>query len=146
MKRFVLALSMLTIVLGLFTLGLHGAHAASQHAETFHTAVDWKSYQRIGPMAHVWFLRSFRETAELGHATYPHRSQRVQYAIDCDQRTYALSQWILTDGENGAGQVVWADRAASLEFIKPFAGTLEAAVIHAACEVKPGARIATHVH
>ena len=142
MKRFVLALSMLTIVLGLFTLGLHVANAAPEQSDITRTAVDWKSYQRNGPTALIWFLRNLPETTELGHGSYPHRSQRVQYAIDCDHHTYALSQWVLTDGENGTGQVVWADRAASLDYVTPFAGTLEAAVIHAMCEIKTGANIA----
>lgn len=110
--------------------------AQSAPADTTQVAaVDWKSFERVGNHARIWLLRSFKETTLLGHDLYPHRSQRVQYVIDCTDRSYALSQWILTDGENGAGAVVWADRNEELDFLHAARGTLEAAVIHAGCSI-----------
>jgi len=108
------------------------------------TAVDWKSFERVGNHASVWLLRSFPQTAVLGHQLYPHRSQRVEYVIDCTDRSYALSQWILTDGPEGTGQVVWADRDEALSFVTAAKGTLEAAVVHAACSLEPTTRVAEH--
>ena len=72
------------------------------------------------------------------------RSQRIQYVIDCTDRSYALSQWVLTDGENGAGQVVWADRDSALSFVKAAKGTIDAGVVHAACSMEPTTQVAEH--
>ena len=67
--------------------------------------VDWKSFDRLGNDASIWLLRSFTETTLLGHALYPHRSQRIQYVIDCT--TVALSYWVLTDRAAGPGRGGW---------------------------------------
>ena len=117
--------------------------ATKQQRHEVTTAVDWKSFDRVGNHAKIWLLRSFPETIALGHQLYPHRSQRIQYVIDCTDRSYALSQWVLTDGENGAGQVVWADRNSALSFVKAAKGTIEAEVMHAACSTQP-TRVAEH--
>ncbi len=117
--------------------------ATKQQQHEVTTAVDWKSFDRVGNHAKIWLLRSFTETILLGHQLYPHRSQRIQYVIDCTDRSYALSQWVLTDGENGAGQVVWADRNSALSFVKAAKGTIEAEVMHAACSTEP-TRVAEH--
>ena len=117
--------------------------ATKQRQDEVITAVDWKSFDRVGNQARIWLLRSFTETTLLGHELYPHRSQRIQYVIDCTDRSYALSQWVLTDGENGAGQVVWADRNSALSFVTAAKGTIEARVVHAACATEP-TRVAEH--
>ncbi|SRR5581483_970348 len=117
--------------------------ATKQQQDEVITAVDWKSFDRVGNHARVWLLRSFSETTLLGHGLYPHRSQRIQYVIDCTERSYALSQWVLTDGENGAGQVVWADRNSELSFVEAAKGTIEEGVVHAACSTEP-TRVAEH--
>ena len=105
--------------------------------------MDWKSIDRVGDHASMWVLLSFTETTQLGHALYPHRSQRIKYVIDCTDRSYALSQWVLTDGENGAGQVVWADGNSELSFVKAGKGTMEAGVVHAVCSTE-STRVADH--
>ncbi len=105
-------------------------------------AVDWMSLHHTGATADVWVTKSFPETITLGHDTYPHRSQKLQYAIECSDRTYALEQWVLTDGPDGEGNTVWADRAERLDFLHPPKGTLEAAVVHTACEVNPKSTVA----
>ena len=118
--------------------------ATKQQQDEVITTVDWKSFDRLGNHARIWLLRSFTKTTLLGHELYPHRSQRIQYVIDCTDRSYALSQWVLTDGENGAGQVVWADRNSALSFVKAAKGTIEAGVVHAACSMEPTTRVAEH--
>jgi hypothetical protein len=117
--------------------------ATKQQQDEVITAVGWKSFDRVGNHTRIWLLRSFRETILLGHQLYPHRSQRIQYVIDCTDRSYALSQWVLTEGENGAGQVVWADRNSVLSFVKASKGTIEAGVVHTACSTEP-TRVAEH--
>ena len=64
--------------------------------------------------------------------------------IDCTDRSYALSQWVLTDGENGAGQVVWADRNSEFSFVKATKRTIEAEVVDAACSTERTTRVAEH--
>lgn len=117
--------------------------ATKQQQDEVITTVDWKSFDRLDNHARIWLLRSFTETTLLGHGLYPHRSQRIQYVIDCAERSYALSQWVLTEGENGAGQVVWADRNSALSFVKASKGTIEAGVVHTACSTEP-TRVAEH--
>jgi hypothetical protein len=105
-------------------------------------AVDWASLHHTGALEDVWVTKSFPETITLGHETYPHRSQKLQYAIECADRTYALEQWVLTDGPDGTGNTVWADRAVQLDFLHAEKGTLEAAVVHTACELNPKTTVA----
>jgi hypothetical protein len=119
-----------------FTSLAEPSNTATKQQDEVNT-VDWKSFDRVDNHATIWLLRSFPETTLLGHNLYPHRSQRIQYVIDCTDRSYALSQWVLTDGENGAGQVVWADRNSELSFVKASKGTVEAGVVHAACSTEP---------
>ena len=125
-------------------LGALVGHAAPARAgeEIQLTAVDWKSFERVGDHGRIWILRSYPEPILLGHDLYPHRSQRIQYVIDCTDRSYALSQWILTDGADGAGTVVWADRNEDLAFVPATKGTLEAAVVLAACSIDPPTAVA----
>lgn len=131
-----------TLVTSLAEPGTSNAAIKQQQDEVI--TLDWKSFDRQGNDASIWLLRSFTETTLLGHDLYPHRSQRIQYVIDCTDRSYALSQWVLTDGENGAGQVVWADRNSALSFVKATKGTIEAEAVHAACSMEPATRVAEH--
>ena len=119
------------------TPGPATSNAATKQQQDDVITMDWKSLDRVGNLARVWLLRSFTETTLLGHQLYPHRSQRIQYVFDCTDRRYALSQWVLTDGENGAGQVVWADRNSELSFVKAAKGTMEAEGMQAACSTEP---------
>ena len=106
--------------------------------------MDWKSFDQLDNYTSIWLLRSFKETTLLGHDLYPHRSQRIQYVIDCTDRSYALSQWVLTDGENGAGQVVWADRNSEFSFVKAWKDSIEAEVVDAACSTERTTRVAEY--
>jgi len=128
----------------LSTAGLVGfaTPASAGESDPVQVAVDWSSFERSGDLAHIWVTTTFAETVTLGHGTYPHRSQRLQYAIDCADRTHALEQWILTDAAGGEGNIVWQDRAAKLYFARGAKGTLEAAVVHAACELNPKSTVA----
>lgn len=116
--------------------------AGAEESDPTRSAVNWASFERSGDLAHIWVTRTFAQTIALGHGTYRHRSQRLQYAIDCADRTYALEQWLLTDAVDGEGKIVWQDRAANLYFVRGDKGTLEAAVVHAACEVNPKSTVA----
>ena len=118
-------------------------NAATKQQQDDVITMDWKSFDRVGNHARIWLLRSFTETTLLGHDLYPHRSQRIQYVIDCTDRSYALSQWVLTDGENGTGQVVWADRNSVLSYVKASKGTIESEVVRTACSTEP-TRVAEH--
>ena len=133
--------SLAALLFALVALVSHAATAQSDEDIQI-TAVDWNSFERVGNHARIWLLRSFPETILLGHDLYPHRSQRIQYVIDCTDRSYALSQWVLTDGADGSGTVVWADRNDALAFVPAAKGTLEAAVIHAACSIDSPTAIA----
>jgi hypothetical protein len=136
------AIALLLAFIALLTVG--SALAADQEQEwgVPIVAVDWSSLQRTPETADVWITKSFGEVITLGHDTYPHRSQKLMYAIDCADHTYALKRWILTDGPDGTGNVVWADSAERLDYLSAPKGTLEAAVIVTACGVNPKSTVA----
>ncbi|PWT74641.1 MAG: hypothetical protein C5B46_03735 [Proteobacteria bacterium] len=104
--------------------------------------VDWSSFERSGDLARLRVTATFPEMITLGHGTYAHRSQKLQYAIDCAERSYALEQWSLTDSVDGSGNVVWQDHAAKLDFTRGDKGTLEAALVVAACGINPTSTVA----
>ena len=139
-KRFLLAALMVPVLA--FLPGTAAAADDEQEYGVPIVAVNWASLHRTGESADVWVTKSFAEPITLGHDLYPHRSQKLQYAIDCADRTYALEQWVLTDGADGEGNTVWADRPEKLDFLHPGKGTLEAGVVHAACEVNPKSTVA----
>lgn len=123
-------------------MALTSAIAEEDHYGIPVVAVDWPSLHRSGAQLNVWVTKSFAEPITLGHDTYPHQSQTLQYAIKCVDHTYALKQWKLTDAAQGQGDIVWADRATRLDFVEPAQGSWEAAIIHAACESNPTAAAA----
>ena len=136
------AFALLSALVALLSIGSALAAEDEQEWGVPIVAVDWSSLQRTPARADIWITKSFGETITLGHDTYPHRSQKLMYAIDCADGTYALKEWILTDGANGTGNTVWADRAERLDYVSPPKGTLEAAVILAACQVNPKSKVA----
>lgn len=119
-------------------LGVLSAHAASPQAaaDTQFAAVDWKSFERKADRVTLWMTHSYDETVTLAHGYYPHRSQRMQYLIDCGDRTYAIAQWLLTDAPGGAGQVVWHASLEDPPFLPVTPGSFEGAVVHAACSLE----------
>lgn len=118
--------------------------AANVHAgeQSRFAAVDWKSLERHADRVTLWTTHSYEETVTLAHGYYPHRSQRMQYAIDCSDRTYAVAQLLLTDAADGAGQVVWHARVEDPPFFPFVAGSFEGAVFHAACSIEPTTAVA----
>jgi hypothetical protein len=129
----------LALLLPLVTLA---APALAEQAGETLVAVDWSSLQRTGERAQLWVTRTFPETITLGHAAYPHRSQVLQYAIQCGDETLALSQWILTDAEDGAGRTVWKGRSPNLVFEPAGRYSVEAAVVHTACAIESASNVA----
>lgn len=124
-------------------LGLsNGAVAAREGDEIQFAAVDWKSYERVADRITLWMTHSYDQTVTLAHGFYPHRSERRQYLIDCDRRTYAIAQCLLTDRADGAGQVVWHARVEDPPFFPFIAGSFEGAVFHAACSIEPTTAVA----
>ena len=119
-------------------LGVSGAHAASPQADgqTQIATVDWKSFDRKADRVTLWMTHSYDETVTLAHGYYPHRSERMQYLIDCGERTYAIAQWLLTDAADGAGQIVWHASLEDPPFLPVTPGSFEGAVLHAACSLE----------
>ena len=118
------------------TLGFASLPASAASAGSAETviAVNWKSLERSRKVAEVWVTYTFPRTITLGHGLYPHRSQRLQYAIACEDRSIALSQWLLTDEDAGSGQVIWSGREASPRFSAPWAGSTEQDLVAQACD------------
>jgi hypothetical protein len=137
-----IAIALLLTLIALLTIGSALAGEEEQEWGVPIVAVDWSSLQRTPATADLWVTKSFGETITLGHDVYPHRSQKLMYAIDCADGTYALKEWILTEGANGTGNTVWADRAEHLDYVSAPKGTVEAAVIVAACQVNPKSTVA----
>lgn len=131
------AIAVLSVAAVLGFASLPASAATAGNADTV-VAVDWKSLDRNQKIAEVWVTYTFARTITLGHGLHPHRSQRIQYAIACEDRSIALSQWLLTDETAGSGQVVWSGREDSLNFSTPWAGSTEQDLVAQACEYKRG--------
>jgi hypothetical protein len=126
------------LMAALLALGVLSVQAEPRQAEeqTRFAAVDWKSFERKADRVTLWMTRSYDQTVTLAHGYYPHRSERMQYLIDCAGRTFAIAQWLLTDGAGGSGQVVWHASLEDPPFL-PIAGdSFEDAVLHAACSLE----------
>ncbi len=108
-------------------------------------AVNWKSLERSDGFTQVWSTTTFPATITLGHGLYPHRSQRLHYAIDCERRTFGVTQWLLTDEAGGAGQVVWSGRSHASAFSTPWPGSAEEAIVSQACARARGADLALRI-
>ena len=78
--------------------------------------IDQNSVAALGGAQSVWLLRNYPQTIELGNDPvtgtpwYPHRSVRIQYAVDCALNRLALNAWQMHSENFGVGAVVWADR------------------------------------
>jgi len=132
------------LMAAVLALGALSAHAASSQAEgqTQMATVDWKSFDREAGRVTLWMTHSYDQTVTLAHGYYPHRSQRMQYLIDCGERTYTIAQWLLTDGIGGAGQVVWHASLEDPPFLPVTPGSFEGAVVHAACSLEAPPQLA----
>lgn len=133
----------LAVLSATIVLGVPSAYAIAPTNTTVGTAetqvaINWRSLERNEKHAEVWVTYTFPRTIALGHGLYPHRSQRLQYAIACEPREVAVSQWLLTDGDAGSGQVVWSGKEDSLYFAAPWAGSTEADILAQACDNKAG--------
>jgi len=78
--------------------------------------IDRDSVAPLGAAKSVWVLRNYAQTIDLGSdpATgalqYPHRSVKIQYAVDCNNGVLAMNAWQMHSGNFADGAVVWADR------------------------------------
>lgn len=77
-------------------------------------------------------LKSFESEQSLG-GWYVHRSQTLEFLIDCEARRYALTRWAFHDGSLGHGKTVWADVMEGVTFDRPAALSAEERVLEAAC-------------
>ena len=90
--RSLVKVAVVTFFAALPTTAVFGADEEGEYGVPV-VAVNWSSLHRDGARADVWVTRSFPEPIMLGHDTYLHQSQKVQYAIECADRTYALKRW-----------------------------------------------------
>lgn len=116
------------------------------NADNSSTYIDQNSVAAFGSAQSVWVLRNYSQTIELGHDPvtgtpwYPHRSVKVQYAVDCAQSRLALNAWQMHSGNFGDGAVVWADRYhGALAYAAAWSEEQEAALA-AACGTKTALR------
>jgi hypothetical protein len=108
--------------------------------------IDQGSVSGLGDAKSVWVLRDYQQTIDLGidpvtgTPWYPHRSVKVQYAVDCGTGLLALSAWQMHSGNLADGAVVWADRHhGPLAYAAP-SGAEESAALATVCGTKTALR------
>lgn len=108
--------------------------------------IDQNSVAAFGGAQSVWVLRNYPQTIELGNDPvtgnpwYPHRSVKIQYAVDCAQNRLALNAWQMHSGNFGDGAVVWADQNHGPLAYATAWGEEQAAALAAACGTKTALR------
>ena len=104
--------------------------------------IDQGSVAALGDAKSVWVLRNYPQTIDLGSDPvtgdpwYPHRSVKVQYAVDCSKGLLALNAWQMHSGNFADGTVVWADRHHGLLAYAAPSIAEERAALAAACATK----------
>jgi hypothetical protein len=108
--------------------------------------IDQSSVSALGDAKSVWVLRNYQRVIDLGidpvtgTPWYPHRSVKVQYAVDCGTGLLALSAWQMHSGNFADGAVVWADRHHGLLAYAAPSLAEEAAAFAAVCSTKTALR------
>jgi len=107
--------------------------------------IDQGSVAALGDAKTVWLLRNYPQTIDLGsdpitgNSWYPHRSVKVQYAVDCSMGLLALNAWQMYTGNFADGTVVWADRHHGLLAYAAPSVAEEQAALAAVCGTKTAA-------
>jgi hypothetical protein len=108
--------------------------------------IDQGSVSALGNTKSVWVLRNYPQTIDLGSDPvtgtpwYPHRSVKVQYAVDCTTGLLALNAWQMHSGNFADGAVVWADRHHGLLAYAAPSVAEEEAALAAVCGTKTALR------
>jgi len=97
------------------------------------TFVDRARLARNEVAASMWVLESFAHPQTIGDDGYPHRSRSVHYVFNCQERTYAISEWVMYDGTLGHGDIAWANWVGIPTFSRIAEGDPEASLLSAAC-------------
>lgn len=71
--------------------------------------VDRSSIQQDGKLKKARMLHSYSKVRTIGDKAFPHKSAILLYAVSCEDRSLGFEQWIMTAGEIGSGDTVWAE-------------------------------------
>lgn len=97
------------------------------------TFVDRARIAKNEVAASMWVLESFAHPQYVGDDRYPHRSRSLHYVFNCEERTYAVSEWVMYDGTLGHGEIAWANWVGVPTFSRIEEGDREASLLSAAC-------------
>lgn len=97
------------------------------------TFVDRGRIAKNEVAASMWVMESFAQPQYIGDDHYRHRSRSVHYAFNCEERTYAISEWVMYEGTLGHGEIAWANWVGVPTFLHIEKGDYEASLLAAAC-------------
>jgi hypothetical protein len=97
------------------------------------TFVDRARVAKNEVAASMWVLESFAHPQYIGDDRYAHRSRSLHYVFNCEERTYAISEWVMYDGTLGHGEIAWANWVGVPTFSRIEEGDREAGLLAAAC-------------
>jgi hypothetical protein len=69
--------------------------------------VDRSSIRADGDVRTARVLRSFSSVQTIGDDAFPHKSEILDYAVRCEDRSLGFEAWTMTAGEIGSGSTVW---------------------------------------
>ena len=95
--------------------------------------VDRTSIRDDGDLKTARILRSYSTVQTIGDDAFPHKSEILHYAVDCEDRTLGFEAWTMTSGEVGTGATVWTGQVTKPSLYKDPADPLVAGIIDATC-------------
>ncbi len=70
--------------------------------------VDRSTIQQHGDLKKARILHSYSKVRTIGDNAFPHKSEILLYSVRCEDRSLGFEQWVMTAGEIGSGETVWA--------------------------------------
>lgn len=95
--------------------------------------VDSSSIRDQGTLKTARVLRSFSSVQTIGDDAFPHKSEILDYAVRCEDRSIGFEAWTLTAGEIGTGETVWIGKLESPSLYRDPSDPVVASIIDTTC-------------
>jgi hypothetical protein len=95
--------------------------------------VDSSSIRDQGRLKTARVLRSFSSVQTIGDDAFPHKSEILDYAVRCEDRSIGFEAWTMTAGEIGTGETVWIGKLESPSLYRDPSDPVVASIIDTTC-------------
>jgi len=95
--------------------------------------LDRSSVMAEGKLIKARVLRSYSQVQTIGDNAFQHKSQILNYAVRCEDRSIGFESWLMTTGEIGTGSTVWAGQVNHATFYRAALDPIAEQVVGAIC-------------